>query len=248
MSHYEVLDVPPDASFRTVQLAFYRQARLYHPDRKKKMGAGGGVESAAAGGQGEEGGADGEGCRGNSVVGSDRGSFSSEDTGEANPPKEFGRSTSSCDADVGSTKIDSDIDASEACSGGGGSSLRYLRIQAAWECLRDPKLRQEYDGRIRRAQKLSRRAVENAIPIRPEDCRYEDADGDGAGGDGGGDKVCDACWYTCRCGCELNAAEVDDDSDLLECPGCSLVYDASALFGDDGDGDGDDDDDTAEDS
>lgn len=34
-THYEVLQVPPDASYATIKNEFHRLARLYHPDRSR---------------------------------------------------------------------------------------------------------------------------------------------------------------------------------------------------------------------
>jgi curved DNA-binding protein CbpA len=109
----------------------------------------------------------------------------------------------------------------------------FLRVQTAWECLRDPETRKQYDQNllIRNAAKNHQRR--NAVPVYAHECReVEHNDGD----DGYYELI-----YQCRCGSDLCTSQLpgldgstDDESAgsscLVQCPGCSLVYDISPLF------------------
>jgi curved DNA-binding protein CbpA len=108
---------------------------------------------------------------------------------------------------------------------------QFQKIQVAWECLRHAEQRQVYDEELYllSKQQSSRRA--SSIPLERSDCReeYLPSVGDYT------------LIYTCRCGQNVDTAEVDADSDddddgdkdLVTCPGCCFVYDTSPLWRDD---------------
>lgn len=106
-------------------------------------------------------------------------------------------------------------------------ATNFRRVQEAWECLRDPERRKSYDSglQMNRRKVSSKRSA--AIPIEASECHevhfVVDDDDEGEA----------ALAYACRCGEEIDIAEVSGTEDLddllVECPGCSLVYDTSDL-------------------
>jgi diphthamide biosynthesis protein 4 len=118
---------------------------------------------------------------------------------------------------------------------------QFQKIQVAWECLRHVEQRQVYDEELwlRSKQQSNRQA--SSIPLERSDCReeYLESVGDYT------------LIYTCRCGQDVDTAEVDADSDddddddaltgdkdLVTCPGCCFVYDTSPLWRDEEEAEG----------
>ncbi|GAX13507.1 hypothetical protein FisN_27Lu003 [Fistulifera solaris] len=101
-----------------------------------------------------------------------------------------------------------------------GATAEFRRIQLAWECLREN--RKAYDEQLRlwKIQSFSR--VKNALRIQKEDCTGPEYVLD----EEEGQEV--RVWYfTCRCGQEMDI-EVGE-SEPVDCPGCSLIYDITSL-------------------
>ena len=95
----------------------------------------------------------------------------------------------------------------------------FLRIQSAWECLRDAASRKEYDAGL----SMQRTERTKSQPLTFNDLELVEEEDTG-----------DLCYlYTCRCGEEiwlpqerLEAAGRDDDQSnvYITCDGCSLVF------------------------
>ena len=86
----------------------------------------------------------------------------------------------------------------DRAAGAGGGGEAFLEVQAAWEVLRDPERRGEYDRAVARAE-VRRRAVEDRCTFYDE-VELEDlethtggAPGGGGGGGGGGGQGSDLC-------------------------------------------------------
>lgn len=114
----------------------------------------------------------------------------------------------------------------------------FLRIQNAWECLRNSDLRKIYDQELLIKSNRSNYFLQrmNAIILYPSDCSEEEY--------GGTDEV--ILSYECRCGQKIITSELDmitdddDDDDnrpiastenhnigdgiMFKCHGCSLTY------------------------
>ena len=99
-------------------------------------------------------------------------------------------------------------------------------IQKAYGMLRDEAKRKQYDEELRLERQRIQSRFESAIVLEKSDCAVE-KDEDGLS----------TLVYPCRCGAYLDTSpledkdnhegpdEEDEDDFLLECPGCSLVYD-----------------------
>jgi hypothetical protein len=98
--------------------------------------------------------------------------------------------------------------------------------------------RQVYDEELWLLSKQQSSRQASSIPLERSDCReeYLESVGDYT------------LIYTCRCGQDVDTAEVDADSDdggdddvlssekdLVTCPGCCFVYDTSPLWREDED-------------
>lgn len=119
----------------------------------------------------------------------------------------------------------------------------FRRIHAAWKCLRDPETRTLYNQERSLEQAVHDGRRRNAVPIHPHECREvsepQDDDGD------------NCCYYEyiyqCRCGNDLHTQQLpvlhdgsnnleengissSSSTNLIQCPGCSLVYDISSLY------------------
>lgn len=106
-------------------------------------------------------------------------------------------------------------------------------IQKAYDILRDPIKRKQYDEELRLERQRNQNRLESAIVIAKSDCVTEECNDD--------DDRSPILVYPCRCGALLDTSplegedddEDDDgdglDGDFLECPGCSLVYDLREL-------------------
>jgi len=101
------------------------------------------------------------------------------------------------------------------------------RIQKAYRVLRDEMKRKQYDEELRLERQRIQSRLESAIVLEQSDCILE-RDEDGLS----------ALVFPCRCGAYLDTSPLDDDEItdgtdeiecLLECPGCSLVYDTRKL-------------------
>jgi len=91
-------------------------------------------------------------------------------------------------------------------------------VQVAWECLRDPKARKEYDMKLDR----SRIRKEKSMTILVEDCS------------GPEEVLMDSTaalmyTYQCRCGDQVEIIILPDEDEFIDCLGCSLVYDSTDL-------------------
>lgn len=86
--------------------------------------------------------------------------------------------------------------------GDGGAA--FLRVQEAWEVLRDEAKRRDYDAKVR---------AENGAPAAAAEVDLDDL--------GFRDGV---FTHKCRCGDEIRVTEanLDDGCDVFECPSCSL--------------------------
>ena len=121
-------------------------------------------------------------------------------------------------------------------SNGTDSSLLVNQIQQAYQVLRDASKRSKYDEGLRLERQRRQGRLESAIVVERADCRIEIDEHDGS----------NLCVYPCRCGALLDTSPIDDDDEddeqsesdnphhdeedgLLECPGCSLVYDIRKL-------------------
>ena len=82
----------------------------------------------------------------------------------------------------------------------------FLQLQSAYSLLIDPECRKTYDT----AYKLKQNKQKSATPIEELFQQAQPAE-DGVQ------------LFNCRCGEEIEVYE--DDEELIECPGCSLVYD-----------------------
>ena len=96
-------------------------------------------------------------------------------------------------------------------------------IQRAYDVLRDVSRRRAYDESLRLHRQRIASRYESAIVLERADCT-EEQDNDGLS----------LLVYPCRCGTHLDTSPLDDedaeeDDGLLECPGCSLVYDKRKL-------------------
>jgi len=102
----------------------------------------------------------------------------------------------------------------------------FLRIQQAWECLRCPERRQAYDLHRKRAQIQKEQRRRSAIVVERCDCVERSANDDNDDSATGIELT-----FVCRCGQELLVNEADpDDSNLLACHGCSLLYDTTPVW------------------
>jgi hypothetical protein len=100
-------------------------------------------------------------------------------------------------------------------------SIEFQRIQTAWKELRDN--RAHYDQALWLQHTKRTHQTTSATALAVDDC-VEHVCEDGV-----------VFLYTCRCGTLLDTsllvANIDDDDDyLMECSGCSLVYDTSRLW------------------
>ncbi|CAB9504354.1 DnaJ homolog subfamily B member 9 [Seminavis robusta] len=96
----------------------------------------------------------------------------------------------------------------------------FLKLQKAWECLRDPISRKDYDAELFRAQ--SQKSKSQKVEKDEWELVEEEESGELSH------------VYTCRCGEEIWLAEdsfqkKDNQSTVdsiiyATCPGCSLVY------------------------
>ena len=114
----------------------------------------------------------------------------------------------------------------DRAAGAGGGGEAFLEVQAAWEVLRDPGRRGEYDQAVARAE-VRRRAVEDRCTfydeVELEDLETHTGGAPGAGAGAGGEVT---YVFPCRCG-ELFSLTAEDVCGLGEavavpCASCSL--------------------------
>jgi curved DNA-binding protein CbpA len=127
----------------------------------------------------------------------------------------------------------------------------FLAIQKAWECLRDAERRRLYDQSLAlQATKVQRHRL-NAVLVQPDDCRKVATHSDSCSQSV--DSFSAELVFQCQCGHDIHPSQLpdisDDDEcvDLVQCPGCSLVYNVSLLYNDvtDDEGGKDEDDETS---
>lgn len=91
----------------------------------------------------------------------------------------------------------------------------FLTLQKAWECLRDPQLRKEYDAQLYQQEKGK---TSRSIPLSPNEWEFVE---DQETGDLG-------YIYACRCGEDLwlqkYKFENPKSTVFIHCEGCSLLY------------------------
>jgi curved DNA-binding protein CbpA len=113
---------------------------------------------------------------------------------------------------------------------------KFLAIQKAWECLRDTERRRLYDQSLAlQATKVQRHRL-NAALVHPDDCRKVVIHSDSCSPSV--DSFSLELVFQCQCGHDVHPSQLpdisDDDEcqDLVQCPGCSLVYNVSLLYND----------------
>jgi diphthamide biosynthesis protein 4 len=100
-------------------------------------------------------------------------------------------------------------------AGAAAAAALFVRVQRAWEVLRDPSARAAYDaGRRERRAAAAARAAKLAVVAEEVPLAEMDA-ADGRGGER---------TYGCRCGdaFRLTAEDVADRVTVLDCPTCCL--------------------------
>lgn len=102
---------------------------------------------------------------------------------------------------------------------GTADTTEFRLIQLAWECLRDDRKSYDEHLRIQTAKSSSRRI--NAMLISKEDCKGPELVLDEEGGE------VNVWYFTCRCGQEMDIEVCETEP--IDCPGCSLIYDISKL-------------------
>jgi DnaJ-class molecular chaperone len=95
-----------------------------------------------------------------------------------------------------------------------GTSRDFVRIQAAYECLRQSDLRDKH--RLQLSVKAA--AVNKARKLHASDCTVKEITENGG-------EVYHVYVYKCQCGCENEIS----DEDRMECAGCSIVYNVSGI-------------------
>jgi curved DNA-binding protein CbpA len=244
LSYYDILNVKETASTNMIKEAYHTLIKQHHPDKQKHHQSD---------------------CKGTTCTAADTSS-----------------SISSLDEVRSISMIQrSDRSSSSCCSS------TFLQIQSAWECLRDPQLRRQYDHERHKLQHRQqqqqqetyhrqRRRQQNSIPIGIDDCHLvpnpqQEQCEDGIQPDESiqhkHSSIVYMDWiYQCRCGYEIYVAQqqehqpnqcIDsielkgnrqtlipftaeftgdsdtwqqDDTMLVQCIGCSSIYDVRPLF------------------
>jgi DnaJ domain len=179
LTHYQALQIPSEATPLEIKRAFHKMARQWHPDRRT-TGRQGQVQMQQQ-----------------------------QPVKEIRVPEE-GSDDCADDSDGDDNRSD-DAD-EDACnrrssSRNGQQNGRdprggwFVRIQEAWECLRDPARRAAYDHHLQAVHARAHRIRGNAIPLSAPDCfrsvsvvpddgaRSSNSKTDNAVDDGGGGRV-----------------------------------------------------------
>jgi curved DNA-binding protein CbpA len=121
----------------------------------------------------------------------------------------------------------------------GNNANDFERVKTAWECLRDKDSRRRYDQERTIQSQSTKGRKASAIILSTADCHpftLENNEKDGT------TSTVVVLAFTCRCGMELDTTnppppedddgeeeEEYDDDGLMDCPGCSLVYDTTRV-------------------
>ncbi|KAG2778587.1 hypothetical protein JG687_00004447 [Phytophthora cactorum] len=103
----------------------------------------------------------------------------------------------------------------------GEDEQQFLRVQEAYETLRNEELRREYDAKLQQDELVRKR--EQEVMVVSEDVLLADMQREVLQGEDGDE---DEVLYThqCRCGdlYEITEDELQDGVDVVPCTGCSL--------------------------
>lgn len=104
--------------------------------------------------------------------------------------------------------------------GGSQAEASFVRVQQAWDQLREPSLRRRYDAQLRVEKMAEAQSRAHVTDIELDEMDHED--------------VCSGhSWsYACRCGDRyfVDEAQLDEGICLIECNSCSLAIHVSRTF------------------
>lgn len=102
-----------------------------------------------------------------------------------------------------------------------GNEDAFVRIQRAYDLLRDPEARRQYDATERAAHFASASAAAREFEVDLSEMAYEEEEGP----EGPHAPACGVWRYNCRCGDEfvLRENQLIEGIDALHCRSCSLV-------------------------
>ncbi|TDH69411.1 hypothetical protein CCR75_001388 [Bremia lactucae] len=110
---------------------------------------------------------------------------------------------------------------SDEASAGCCNKQQFLRVQEAYELLRNPELRQQYDAKLQRDNYIQTKMHDTLVIF--EEVQLASLQREKLVGEGG---ETDELLYTrkCRCGgfYEIADEELQDSVDIVSCTGCSL--------------------------
>lgn len=238
-NHYQVLQLAPDATQEQIRISYHRLARDLHPDRRHRRQQ----ERTTA--------AD------DVTTPPDASCASATDdlvrSSSLHEHRVGGMSSKPNVPEIpGARRISGNHEQNN--NDGEDTDERFRKVQDAYLCLYDASKRREYDETLRLQENRRKSRRRSAIALQISDCRWVDATTiEGEGCDvGDNNKVSNhhrenpmtlngheesdgatVLVYTCRCGEELYPLEEIElgelDDWLLDCPGCSAVYDVSTL-------------------
>lgn len=99
----------------------------------------------------------------------------------------------------------------------------FTRIQLAWECLRDQRMRYKYDDDLQRKREKQNQIYIKATPVHLNEMHREEVDCEN---DLGCIEIQNVFSYKCRCGdtFEIFEDEISKDShSVFECQSCTLA-------------------------
>uniref|UniRef100_K3WAS9 Diphthamide biosynthesis protein 3 n=1 Tax=Globisporangium ultimum (strain ATCC 200006 / CBS 805.95 / DAOM BR144) TaxID=431595 RepID=K3WAS9_GLOUD len=136
------------------------------------------------------------------------------------PDKRSAPAAADDDAAVVETRVETGTEATIVADGAIASDHRFLRIQEAYETLRDAEKRAQYDNKIAQEEVLRKRDGED-VRIADE-VSVADMTKEVLHDDENGDEVIYS--HQCRCGdvYEIAEDELLDGVDVAPCNGCSL--------------------------